>query len=449
MPGTCPTTGELAVALRGRHSPEADAELAAHLTGCPVCQRRLEQLAGGSGWLPTWSKGRDVTKPASNFLNKAIQALESHPAGTESETASARLDFLQPTDQPGMLGCFGGYEVLALVASGGMGIVLKARDPGLSRVVALKILPPALAANALARARFIREARAAAAVVHEHVVPIYAVDECAGLPYIVMQFIQGRTLSERIRATAPLPVEEILRIGAQTAAGLAAAHSQGLIHRDVKPGNILLENGVERVKITDFGLARATDDSSLTHDGHVAGTPEYMAPEQANGHAVDQRADLFGLGCVLYEMATGISPFHAEKPLVALRRVCEENPPCAHELNRRVPEELSQLIQKLMAKDPASPAANRRRGGRGIGATTCRMAEPAGHARVCSRTRSHRRPASWYDTSWLGGSHSVFAGTGVNRHIRIAAEVHDRNETDRFGCSNTPVIFSPGLRRSG
>jgi serine/threonine protein kinase len=241
-----------------------------------------------------------------------------------------------------------------VVAVGGMGIVLKARDPGLDRIVALKILPSALAANSLARARFIREARAAAAVVHEHVVSIYAVDEAAGLPYLVMQFVQGRTLAERIKASSPLPVEEILRIGAQTAAGLAAAHAQGLIHRDVKPGNILLENGVERVKITDFGLARATDDSSLTREGYIAGTPEYMSPEQARNEPVDQRSDLFSLGCVLYEMATGVSPFRAEKSLVAMRRVCDETPPAAQTLNSKLPEWLGQLIQRLMAKDAAA-----------------------------------------------------------------------------------------------
>jgi tRNA A-37 threonylcarbamoyl transferase component Bud32 len=356
MPGACPSTEQLAAALRSQQSSAADAELSAHLAECPACQTRLEELAGGSGWLEARAKAHAApAHPASESLHKAMQALESHSPSPAGDTPSPpQLDFLQPSDQPGLLGRFGPYEVLASVAIGGMGIVLKARDPGLNRIVALKILPPALAANSLARARFIREARAAAAVVHEHVVPIYAVDECAGLPYLVMQFIEGRPLSERIRATGALRLEEILRIGAQTASGLSAAHAQGLIHRDVKPGNILLENGVERVKITDFGLARATDDSSLTREGYIAGTPEYMSPEQARNEPVDQRADLFSLGCVLYEMATGISPFRAEKPLVAMRRVCDEEPTAAHTLNPKVPEWLGQLIQRLMAKTAAA-----------------------------------------------------------------------------------------------
>ncbi len=356
MPGACPATEQLAAALRGKQSSPTEAELAAHLAECANCRARLEELAGGSGWLETRAKARGASlPPASESLHKAIEALESHAPGQEVKPeTTAPLSFLQSSDQPGILGRFGPYEVIAQVAIGGMGIVLKARDPGLNRIVALKILPPALAANSLARARFIREARAAAAVVHEHVVPIYAVDEFAGLPYLVMQFIEGRPLSERIRASGALRLEEILRIGAQTAAGLAAAHAQGLIHRDVKPGNILLENGVERVKITDFGLARAADDSSLTREGYIAGTPEYMSPEQARNEPVDQRADLFSFGCVLYEMATGISPFRAEKPLVAMRRVCDEEPPAAHTLNPKLPEWLGQMIQRLMAKNAAA-----------------------------------------------------------------------------------------------
>src|SRR5262245_24956454 len=250
MPGPCPNPERLAAALRGNQPPGEEADLAAHLAHCPVCQAALESLAGGSGWLEAKAKAYTTTElTACEPLRRVMRALESCSGDAHDEAPPPpKLDFLQPIDQPGLLGKFGPYEVIAHIASGGMGIVLKARDPALNRVVALKILSPALAANSLARARFIREARAAAAVMHEHVVPIHAVAECDGLPYIVMQFVKGRSLSERIRATGPMRLDEILRIGSQTAAGLAAAHSQGLIHRDVKPGNILLENSVERVK---------------------------------------------------------------------------------------------------------------------------------------------------------------------------------------------------------
>src|SRR5262249_21378146 len=160
-----------------------------------------------------------------------------------------------------------------------------------------------------ARKRFAREAQAAAAVIHEHVVSVYAVDANAVPPYLVMAFITGQSLQQRIDQSGPLELKEILRIGMQTACGLAAAHSQGLVHRDIKPANIMLENGIERVRITDFGLARAVDDASISQSGAVAGTPQYMAPEQAAGTLVDQRADLFSLGSTLYAMCTGRPPF--------------------------------------------------------------------------------------------------------------------------------------------
>ena len=233
-----------------------------------------------------------------------------------------------------------------------MGIVLKAFDPALNRPVAIKVLAPQLATSGSARQRFAREARAAAAIRNEHVVAIHAVDEWKGLPYLVMQFIPGVSLQERIDRTAPLDLKAILRIGMQAAAGLAAAHAQGLVHRDIKPSNILLENGVERVKLTDFGLARAVDDASLTQSGVVAGTPLYMAPEQARCETIDHRADLFSLGSVLYAMCTGRSPFRASTTLGVLRRVCDDAHRPVREVNPDVPGWPRAIIDRLLAKDP-------------------------------------------------------------------------------------------------
>jgi WD40 repeat protein len=219
--------------------------------------------------------------------------------------------------------------------------------------VAIKLLAPHLATHPTARLRFVREARAAAAVRHEHVIDIHAVAEANGLPYLVMECVVGISLQQRLDRTGPLPLEEVLRIGMQTAAGLAAAHAQGLVHRDVKPANILLENGVARVKLTDFGLARAADDASLSQTGAVAGTPEYMAPEQARGEPVDHRADLFSLGSVLYAMAAGRAPFHAESTLGVLRRVADETPCPLREMEPSLPVWLTTVVERLHAKDPA------------------------------------------------------------------------------------------------
>src|SRR5262249_16268978 len=223
---------------------------------------------------------------------------------------------------PGSLGRFGRYEVLEVLGRGSSATVLKALDPGLHRVVAVKVLAPVLAASGVARQRFLREARAAAAVRDEHVVAPHAVEE-APLPYLVMEYVAGQTLQQKLDHSGPLPLREILRIGVQVARGLAAVHAQGLVHRDLKPANILLENGIERVKITDFGLARVVSDAQISQPGTVLGTPTYMSPEQAQGETIDQRSDLFSLGSVLYALCTGKPPFRGADTQAVLRRVID------------------------------------------------------------------------------------------------------------------------------
>jgi serine/threonine protein kinase len=290
----------------------------------------------------------------------AAWAAEAAPSGTVGADASAGVsprdhlkEFLAPPQRPDAVGRLGHYEILEVVGQGSMGIVLRAFDDKLHRVVAIKVLAPQLAASASARQRFVREARAAAAVTHDHVIPIYAVEDAGPLPYLVMQFIDGPTLEAKLARLGPFPVTEVLRIGVQIAAGLGAAHAQGLVHRDVKPGNILLDNGVERVKITDFGLARAADDATLTSPGVIAGTPVYMSPEQAEGAKVDHRSDLFSLGTVLYELCTGKAPFGADTARVILRRVCDEAPRPIREVNPDVPDWLAAIVTRLHDKNPA------------------------------------------------------------------------------------------------
>ena len=262
------------------------------------------------------------------------------------------LSFLQPSDKPGSLGRLAHYEVLEVLGNGGFGIVVKAFDEKLHRLVAIKLMSPLLAATSVPRKRFLREARSAAAVRHENVIAIYAVED-QPIPYLVMEYIAGRTLQQKLDATGPLELRDVLRIGQQIAAGLAAAHAMGLVHRDIKPANILLEDGVEHVKITDFGLARAADDASITQSGFVAGTPMYMAPEQALGEPIDQRADLFSLGSVLYTMCSGQPPFRAANTMAVLKRVVEDTPRPIREIIPEIPEWLCELISRLHAKNPA------------------------------------------------------------------------------------------------
>jgi serine/threonine protein kinase/formylglycine-generating enzyme required for sulfatase activity/uncharacterized membrane protein len=262
------------------------------------------------------------------------------------------LGFLAPATRPDSRGRIGHYEVLQVLGHGGFGIVFRAFDDVLHRIVAVKVLSPQMAATSPARKRFLREARSSAAVRHENVVQVHEVGE-QPLPYLVMEFIPGETLQQKLDRTGPLDVPEVLRIGRQIAAGLAEAHDHDLIHRDIKPGNVLLESGPHgRAKITDFGLARAADDASISQSGLVAGTPMYMAPEQAQGESLDHRADLFSLGSVLYQMVSGRPPFRANNTVAVLKRVAEDQPRAIREIIPEAPQWLCDIIAKLHAKNP-------------------------------------------------------------------------------------------------
>jgi serine/threonine protein kinase/WD40 repeat protein len=354
----CPAPAELRGLLDGAAGADDEA-LSAHLDGCPRCQRLLERFAAGAA--RPW---RAPARPApGEALGRVIAQLKAAPfvPGERTETICSQPDAApaaSPDGPPAVGARLGQYEILEEIGRGGFGIVLKAFDPSLHRLVAIKLLAPHLATSVAARRRFAREGRAAAAVSHEHIVAVHGVDEANGLPYLVMEYVPGISLQERLDRDGPLAVTDVLRIGTQVAAGLAAAHAQGLIHRDIKPANILLENGVERVKITDFGLARAADDASVTQSGVLAGTPMYMAPEQANGEPLDARADLFSLGSVLYAMCTGRPPFRAGSTPAVLRRICEDTPRPAHEVNPEVPEWLGAAIAILHAKDRAQRFAS-------------------------------------------------------------------------------------------
>src|SRR5665213_1640600 len=296
-------------ALDRETPPERAAYLDKACGGDTALRQRVEALLTSHE-----QAGSFLGKPVPERLAEGLAAPDG-PTETQGEPSAAeggeRLDFLTPSDKPGSLGRLGHYEIQEVIGRGGMGIVLRAFDDKLHRVAAIKVMAPHMPANGAARQRFVREARAAAAVRDEHVVGVYAVEDAAEAPYLVMEYIAGVSLQERLDRSGPLEVKEVLRIGLQAASGLAAAHAQGLVHRDIKPANILLENHVERVKITDFGLARAAADASLTQEGVIAGTPMYMSPEQAEGRQVDQRSDLFSLGSVLYAMCTGHAPFRA------------------------------------------------------------------------------------------------------------------------------------------
>lgn len=321
-------------------TPDQEIRWREHVASCPICLSRVESSIGD------FSQIDFARKLRTDELDAELEAQH------EFSTTDFVVEFLEPANAPEFLGSIGNYDVASVIGRGGMGIVLKAFDRDLRRYVAVKVLSPHLASQPMARKRFAREAQAAAAVVHLNVIPIYHVQPSGRLPFFVMPIVGGEPLSERLQREGSLKLEETLRIGMQTAAGLAAAHEQGLVHRDIKPSNILLEKGVERAVLTDFGLARAVDDISLTRTNAIIGTPEFMSPEAARGEPVDMRSDLFSLGCVLYTMASGVSPFRANSTMAALRQVSECDPQSLKSHCPELPSWFISIVGRLLSKDP-------------------------------------------------------------------------------------------------
>ncbi|HEV3262885.1 MAG TPA: serine/threonine-protein kinase, partial [Gemmataceae bacterium] len=375
---------------------------------CPACNKQLkvkDELAGKKGKCPGCGKAVAIpqstaaatlasqVKPRSAKLEEERTLPPNAPAGVEERTLPPQnraqaaqeslsdagrptalgagwqgdatrsvlaegpspelWDFLAPAEKPDEIGRLGGFRVLKVLGAGGMGVVFQAEDPKLKRKLAIKAMLPALAASETAKQRFLREAQTAAAIEHDHIVPILQVGEDRGVPFIAMPFLKGEPLDDRLTHEPALSLADVARIGRETAEGLAAAHDQGLVHRDIKPANLWLEAPKGRVKILDFGLARAAaDNAQLTQQGAIIGTPAYMAPEQASGGAVDARCDLFSLGCVLYRLATGKAPFKGTDTISTLMSVASDQPQPPHEVNPDVPPGLSDLVMRLLAKKP-------------------------------------------------------------------------------------------------
>jgi len=397
--------------LLGELSEEDAAPLESHLLECLACVARMRSLRSADTLVVALQQARNTELPGvqSSSIDRLVQRLSDR---SQLVTHSSLLDatvapsakgipnvqdliaLLEPAAGPDELGRLGGFRVLKLLGQGGMGAVFLAEDVQLRRHVALKLLKTGRSGHSGAVERFMREARAAAAVRHDHVVTIYQVGESHGVPFIAQELLEGETLDDRLQRDSRLPIAEAIRIGREIAAGLAAAHDCGLLHRDVKPSNIWLESresgawsqepGVRgqgsgagnqepaandqshpitdprfptpsspsRVKLLDFGLARNQQgDEQLTHAGIVVGTPAYMSPEQAASQSLDGRSDLFSLGGVLYRMVTGQLPFQGTDTLSMLRSLAVDESPPPRSLNAEVPTELSDLIAQLLAKD--------------------------------------------------------------------------------------------------
>jgi serine/threonine protein kinase len=298
------------------------------------------------------SSGSEDTQPINpDLLRSLSEAAKNRTAAKQltlprTHSEGAWREILTHSDNPDILGTLGHYEVLELIAAGGMGILVKARDPQLDRLAALKILAPEFAINATARTRFLREARAAARLEHENVLPIYGVYEEA-VPWFAMRYVSGGSLEDVLSEGFKFDITKLKSIARQSASALEAAHKAGIVHRDIKPGNILLDD--EKVWVCDFGIARSMNDPSLTYAGAIAGTPQYMSPEQAAGTILDGRSDLFSLGAVLYRCATGEQAFPGESTESVLQNIASKPPKPL----KSVPKWFAHLLTNLLAKNPA------------------------------------------------------------------------------------------------
>lgn len=381
----CPTSEKL---RSGCTADFSDEEFEEHLLICEYCARNtlysaefdtyLSALRERSQAVP--SQSTDEFRHIDSLISRiqalrrnALTDLSSSVDLINSEAALVReiCTFLQPGQQPDELGRLGPYRVLKLLGVGGMGGVFLAEDTQLKRRVALKVMRPGHALRSGAAERFLREARAAATLRHDHVVTIYQVGRENDVPYLAMELLEGESLEHRLTRESWMSVPEVLRVGREIAAGLAAAHAQGLIHRDIKPANIWLESRTAshattesspvsaRAKLLDFGLARLIDqDSQLTSEGMIIGTPAYMAPEQTVGDVAEHAADLFSLGVVLYRMVTGVLPFRGKDAIATLIAVRTQSPPPPKSLITGLPSELSRLVMRLLAKEPTERPAS-------------------------------------------------------------------------------------------
>jgi serine/threonine protein kinase len=376
-------------ALRlGLLTEEEQDQVAVHLEVCSGCCDVLEhqdapilvRLRHGGG--VAWEGGEEPAADAARVTPADLSGGETvgaaplaRPRGEKPETDLTTL--FQAAQTPDEIGRLGPYRIVKLLGRGGMGAVFVAEDSRLRRTVALKVMLPAIACQADARERFLREARMAAAIEHDHIVSIYQIDEDHGVPFIAMPLLKGATLEDRLSPDSPLSVPQILKIGREVAKGLAAAHERGLLHRDVKPGNIWLEEreaesqvpsqpspdcGADfRVKLLDFGLARPSAGGDvISHPGLVVGTPAYMAPEQARGEVPDGRADLFSLGVVLYRLCTAQLPFPGSNPMEVFTALASRVPPPPHTVNAAIPPALSALVMQLLEKDAGKRPASAR-----------------------------------------------------------------------------------------
>jgi urea transport system substrate-binding protein len=384
---TCPPKRDLEQLLQGNLSQWTSLGLRQHVESCVYCQRALAKLRLRTSPDDSINLPSELTNTESNtvtrntdsmpkleietddlFLGTKGQATTAYNSDGSSvpefkispEGTKVSLSFLSSPQGPDELGRLGSYKIIKLLGAGGMGLVFEAEDTLLRRQVALKVMKPEIAIKADHRQRFLQEARSGAAIPHDNIATVFQVGLENNVPYLAMQFLQGESLGERLIREGKIPVEEAFRIMREVALGIAAAHESDLIHRDIKPDNIWLESDGhgrpwKRVKLLDFGLATSVSNTEegSNESGMIMGTPHYMAPEQARGLPLDNRCDLFSIGCVLYQMISGELAFKGDNALKIMNALALHEPKPLNLIDPTVPFKVAELVQNLMAKKPS------------------------------------------------------------------------------------------------
>ena len=375
MPERCPPGTALAALSSGSLPNDEEQELQAHVSNCLRCATQLESITCAQlAALGAMNLG-PATLETSPVVQKLIDLAQSGLVAAHEITEAAAQAALEAPANAGTIGRFAGYDLLEVAGSGGMGVVFKAHDPTLHRTVALKVLPPTRPWDEESAERFLREARTIAAIQHDNVVAIYTAGREKGLPYLVMPFHAAGTLEQWLQQTQQAEAADVVRVGIQLARALEVTHAKGVLHRDIKPSNVLLEPGLERVRLADFGLAQLHGVPALAgqlpglsakpETAHIppakagtssfrmiAGTPHYMSPEQARGATIDARSDLFGLGAVLYHLATGQTVYEGQSPREVLQAAAQGKPRPVREVNPEVAPGLATIIDRMLSTRP-------------------------------------------------------------------------------------------------
>jgi len=353
--GGCLTVKQLRRVVTREASEAEEAAAVAHLGECPMCQEKLDTVVGETDVIPRLQQMHHDTTVGVEQARKAFLPLLPNWQDRGSYVELTPGLRLGPPRAPQFVASLGRFEIVGILGRGGMGYVVEGFDPQLQRPVAIKLMKPELSSDEAARARFLREARSAARLQHSNIVTIYEVSSDSTPAFFVMECIRGKSLASVIGCEGRLAPARAAHIVLEVLAALAHAHGEGIIHRDVKPANVLLDARVAMAKLADFGLARGVDDAiRYTREGGVVGTPWYVAPEQASGwRDLDGRCDLFSTGVMLFEMLTGALPFTGRDRQEVLERVCFDPAPDPRRLNPDVPPALAAVVDDSLQKEPA------------------------------------------------------------------------------------------------